>query len=71
MKVTIDAGNGEVQEIECDGVVCGCVTRDKGPTDFWVDTVHGNLAYHEECRAIVAMSAAVYDNMAEQMEEAR
>ncbi len=67
IKVTIDAGNGEVQEIECDGVVCGCVTREKGPTDFWVTTVHGGLAWAEECRAVVAMGAAIYDRMAKQI----
>lgn len=70
IKVTIDAGNGEVEEIECDGVVCGCVTRGEGPTGIWVDTLHGGLEYIEECRALNAMGAAIYGRMAGKIKEA-
>lgn len=61
MKVIIDADNGnDVQIFECDGVICGCVTLGKGPTGIWVTTVDGGLDYADECRALIAMNAAVY-----------
>lgn len=70
IKVTIDAGNGVVEEVECDGVVCGCVTRGEGPTGTWVDTLHCGLEYVEECRALNTMGAAVYDRRAAEIKEA-
>nr|DAE64009.1 MAG TPA: hypothetical protein [Caudoviricetes sp.] len=67
IKVTIDAGNGEVEEVECDGIVCGCVTRGEVPTSLCVDTHRSGLETYEEMRSVLgAMGAAVYVNMVEQ-----
>lgn len=69
MKVMIDAGNGEVQEVECDGCICGLVERGKGPTGFWVTTLDCNLSYIEKCRALNVMGTATYSLLAKQIEE--